>query len=312
MFAKTLLHSLVDCQNTSVELLVWLSENMDSLLKGGELIIGFVQTGLTLNMDKLDTEYQWKLWAFLQNGTEWKLIAEMSDVPTFIFLPNVFSENFGVLQDWPSNNLERGRANMLPCCRTGVCMTMSRADWKWRRALLQGYSDWKSWVCCRTSDVFSSLNSSRLLKLLSFNFGGWRCTAGRANLHLHTRQRHELPHASRTGHISVCWFTFGAILDILDYWYVHVGADDGTCTSWNDQIRCCPKTTKDKSRLCELRSWFWRVHHVRGRNKALAMHRYDAIALLDCWSTSVWNRKTNEKTGSWEVEVEQENYRSGQ
>ena len=58
MFAKTLLHSLVDCQNTSVELLVWLSENMDSLLKGGELIIGFVQTGLTLNMDKLDTEYQ--------------------------------------------------------------------------------------------------------------------------------------------------------------------------------------------------------------------------------------------------------------
>ena len=58
MFAKTLLHSLVDCQNISVELLVWLSENMDSLLKGGELIIGFVQTGLTLNMDKLDTEYQ--------------------------------------------------------------------------------------------------------------------------------------------------------------------------------------------------------------------------------------------------------------
>ena len=58
MFAKTLLHSLVDCQNISVELLVWLSENMDSLLKGGELIIDFVQTGLTLNMDKLDTEYQ--------------------------------------------------------------------------------------------------------------------------------------------------------------------------------------------------------------------------------------------------------------
>ena len=29
----------------------------------------------------------------------------MSDVLTFIFLPNVFSENFDVLQDWPSKQL---------------------------------------------------------------------------------------------------------------------------------------------------------------------------------------------------------------
>ena len=207
-----------------------------------------------------------------------------------------------------------GRKAAQTCCPAAGLASA----WQWagpieneRRALLQGYSDWKSWVCCRTSDVFTSLNSSRLLKLLTFNFGGWRCTAGRATLHLHTRQRHELPHASRTGHISVCWFTFGAISDIFDCWYVHVGADDGACTSWNYQIRCCPKTTKDKSRLCELRSWFWRVHHVHGRNKALAMHRYDAIAVLDCWSTSVWNCKPMKKR-SWEVEVEQENYRSGQ
>ena len=110
MFAKTLLHSLVDCQNISVELLVWLSENMDSLLKGGELITGFVQTGLTLNMDKLDTEYQWKLWAFLQNGTEWKLIAEMNDVLTFIFLPN--------------NNQQK----TLVCCRIDRVTIWSEAE----------------------------------------------------------------------------------------------------------------------------------------------------------------------------------------